>query len=86
MICTHCERKAKASKQDPAFCHDCYDRIEQRMRNPMPRVRAAVAYLNCSEVRDSNANEERKLIAFLSIFHPEIPLAKVRQLSRKEKS
>jgi hypothetical protein len=48
------------------------------VNNPMPHVRAAVAYLNT--VGSPERRKQMELFAFLAIFHPKMPIAKRRQL------
>ena len=47
----------------------------------MERVRAARAYLNQAGSRDTTRQAVVELHAFMALFHPEVPVHKVREMS-----
>ncbi len=74
--CCRCGLDKPAAKGEPDFCQECDDAIEANCL--MPRVEAAVAYIN--SVPDSKRRDELEVYAFLSLFHPEMTHARKREL------
>lgn len=51
-------------------------------RSQMERVIAARAYINQAGPRDGDQQADLELHAFMSIFHPEVPVQSVRDMAR----
>lgn len=82
MICAKCSRRIKEKSEDPDFCKQCFNEIEEMTNNPMKHAEAAVAYINAAHPYAAKNREEVQMYAFLSIFHPKMPDRRKAELAR----
>lgn len=73
IFCSGCAKNKRPSPTDDGFCSECVNRIDGLMN----RCRAARAIIQTNAAHA----EKQKMFAFLSIFHPELGFAKIRELS-----
>lgn len=66
-VCCSCHRTKPASKQDPAFCQGCFDRIEEQSARQESLVRG----YRCLSMSHGTTKRE-DVFAFLNIFHPDM--------------
>ena len=76
IVCAKCEKQKAHSELDGDFCQECFDSIEHNRANIMQRARAARGYFD-----HANGTPKMKMIAFLSIFHPEMSERQIREMT-----